>query len=129
MPVYDPTGHELLSAAAQRLGAEALAAHAEAAEVELGRGGTRLADTAFEGGTADHSRAVLAVVLQVNYRLEAGVESEVYSEQQRGDRRSTFRGGVLAGMPVVSPRAQAIVDTIITPTVSETDWPTAGGVR
>ena len=129
MPVYDPTDHELLSPAAQRLGAPALAAQADAAESVLGRGGTLLADTDFEDGTAEYDRAVLAVVYQVNYQLAAGVDAEVYGSEQRGDRQKSYRGGVLNPFPVVSPRAQAIVNTLIDPSADTSSWPAAGGVR
>jgi hypothetical protein len=129
MPTYDPTGHPLLSVEAAALSPEKLAAQADTAEAVLGRGSTYLRDTEFEAGSADYELARTAVAHQVNYQVESGIGAEVYGSQQRGGRQVGFRGGVLNPMPVVSPRAQAIVNRLIDATVSENDWPIARSVR
>lgn len=121
---YDPTGHPLLSPAAKALESTDLDAQAVAAEALLRRGPTALADTAFAAGTPEYTRAVLAVVYQVNYQLAAGVDAEVFKSLSRGERSMTYRDSML-----VSPRAQEIVDRLI-PLVADTAaWPIAGGLR
>lgn len=129
MPRYDPAGHELLTPAAKRLDPTSLSAEADTAEDLLRRGSSRLADTEFEPGTPDYKRAVRAVAYQVNYQVEAGVDGEVYGSGSRGGRQFGFRGGVLNPMPVVSPRAQAIVDGLISAQGDPGNWPIAGGLR
>jgi hypothetical protein len=123
MATYDPTGHPSLSDAANRLDPEQLIDEADLAETVLRRGPTMLADTAFEEDTAEWKRAVLAVVHQINWRVERGVEGEVYQSRSRGGRSATYRDDS------ISPTAQALVDALIPLTVDEVAWPVAGGLR
>lgn len=126
MTRYDPAGHPLLSAAAQQLSLDEIAAHAEAAVLLLGRGGRSLADTAFQFGTDEHTRAVLAVVYQVNDQVARGDDVDTLKGWSRGGRSAQYRDG-LAGM--VSQRAQALIDGLITPADVGRAWPIAAGLR
>lgn len=124
MPRYDPAAHPLLSAAASRLDTDALAAEADTAELLLGRGDTKLADTEFADPSDEYDRAVLAVVHQVNYQVASGVDAEVFTDRTRGDRRDAYRGAAL-----VSPKAQALVDGLISVSELSAAWEAAGGIR
>ena len=135
MPTFDVVGHEHLSAAAEALGETALDSHAAVAEALLdsaltATGRTALTEAPLTVGTTAHDRATLAVVWQVNFQVESGVEGEVYGSLSRGDRQFGFRGGVLNPMPTVSPRAMALARAAVgDPATTSASWPTAGGVR
>lgn len=117
MPLYDPSGHGLLSAAAARLEAPVLAEHAELAEDLLGLGGT-----AFAG--ADAGAATRAVALQVSHQVEIGIDAFVLSSSGRGARSKSYRDGDIT----VSPLAKRIVDRLIPPATSGT-WAPVGSLR
>lgn len=87
MPVYDPSGHDLLSQDAGALSSEKLAAMADLAEDLL-----RLAGTSFTGDAAE--RATRAVVLQVNLLVEreAHRSAAFIESESRGDQSVTYRG-------------------------------------
>lgn len=123
MAHYDPFEHPLLSSAALALEKEALDAQADTAELLLGRGGSMLADTAYTHGSADYDRAVLAVVHQVNFQVEAGVDAEVYTSDGRGARSASYRA------LRISPKAQLIVDALLGVEALTAAWPSAVGLR
>jgi len=123
-----PSSHALLSQAARRLSPDELEAQASAAETILARGSVALVTTDFQSGSAEHARAVNAVVYQINFQLEAGTDAEVYGTVQRGGRRIGYRGGEQNPMPAVSARAQAIIEGLIELDVSA-DFPTIGSLR
>ena len=117
MPIYDPSGHPRLSAAAQALDTapagtpDALDAEADAAEVELG-----LAGTAYTG--AEYERARLAVVLWINCQLTAtahgGSQAVGLKSESKGDQSFTY---ATAKEDDTNPcsRARAIVAGLSTP--------------
>ena len=123
---YDPTGHLLLSADAAALGNAALAAETALAVALLGNGVTTLGETDFAEGTAEYDKAVLAVVLQINYQRAAGVEAELVKSWKRGGRSMEYRDN---GTTVVSPRAQAIVSALLPFDEVAGAWAIAGGLR
>jgi hypothetical protein len=123
-----PSSHALLSQAARRLSPDELDAHALAAETILARGSVALVTKDYEAGSSEYSRAVNAVVYQINFQLEAGTDAEVYGTVQRGGRRIGYRGGEQGPMPAVSSRAQAIIDGLIDLDVAA-DFPTIGSLR
>lgn len=130
---YDVTAHPLLSDDAKQLSGGTLEAQADAAEADLDaaltdRGYEALTDGAFTTGSIEHTRATLAVVHQVNYRIEAGIKADVVGTEQRGERQMSYRGGVLNPFPVINPRAMALALTLVS-AASSTDWPTAGALR
>jgi hypothetical protein len=82
---YDVSEHGLLSDDAQALSEPELAAQNELAEVVLGL---------HEGDTytgVKETTATLAVALQVNFQVEAGVEAYVLTASSRGARSKSYR--------------------------------------
>ena len=95
-------GHALLSDAAQALGEDALSAQVEVAEqlLEL----TTLPMPV--GGAAEDSRAVLAVVTQVNYQLALGDSGGAVGSEGKGDQNTVYARNPRTGeVAAVSPAA------------------------
>lgn len=78
--------HPLLSQRAETLGEEELAAHKLVAESLLG-----LTDFTVSV-QSDCDIIDAAVVMQVNYQVEAGVEGALMQEARRGGRHIIYRG-------------------------------------
>lgn len=104
---YDVSTHGLLSPDALALEEPEFTAQNELAETILGLNGTDFEDE-------DEETALLAVALQLNYQVEAGVEAFVLVSTSRGARSKTFRDVV-----GVHPQAATIVANL--PGMSDTD--------
>lgn len=104
MALDDISGHALLSAEAAGLEPPALAEYAALAVDLLG-----LADATFDTGDPDLLKARRAVALQVNFLIEQGTDSAVYSSNSRGARSAAYR------MSLIDPRAAAIMRGLLGP--------------
>ena len=113
---YNILTHDLLSDEAQALDEGPRTAHADVAEMVLG-----IHDTNYTG--EDATRLALAVVLTVNYRLEKGLDADVYSSTSRGAVSSTYRGE--HAPPPAPLEATMIVDRV----VGYSGWPAHQGYR
>lgn len=117
-PLYDVSGHPLLSPGAAALGRDELAEHNLLAEDLLSLAGTTFADE-------DAARATRAVALQVNYQVEQGVDAAVYDVTMVGSRMLNYRDGI------VHPIALELATLLINSTVSATTtaWPAITSLR
>jgi hypothetical protein len=104
--LYPVAGHPLLSAAAAKLGAEALEAQTLVAERLLGFTGTSFTDD-------DAIEAANANALQVSYQVAMPADQSIIQSETRGSRSVTYRGATTGVMAMVNAQAQAIADGLL----------------
>lgn len=90
-----------------------LAAHQVVAETMLG-----FADEP-ELVNEDKARAEHAIALQVDYQAASGVNAFIYTQQIRGARQETFRGGGRR-MPPIHPIAKKMASKLLNTSATET---------
>ena len=112
---FDITEHPLLSPAAAALAAPTLEAQGDLAERLLGIAG------ASGLNEVQTTTATLAVVMQVNYQVEAGVDAAVYTSDGRGARSKAYRDlgvhpyarALIVTLPIAAAEASAQYDVLI----------------
>lgn len=106
---YDITANKIVKT---EVSPEELTAHQRIAERLLGFAGVaELTDTAKEEAEA-------AIATQVEYQLSAGVNAFIYSQQIRGARQETFRGGGRR-MPPIHPIAKKLATALLNTSATE----------
>lgn len=105
-----PPTHANLSTEAKALAIAdpaAIAGQALAAETMLGIAG-------LPAGADDDERAVLAVVLQINWSLGLGEEGGARRSETKGDESYSLAFGAQTGIPeALSPQAKLIADALL----------------
>lgn len=117
MARYDVSEHGLLSADAIALSTEEFGAQNDLAEMSLGLLGTDLTDT-------DEDVAMMAVALQLNFQVEAGVEAYVLLSDSQGARSRSFRDPSVTLHPTA---LKLVTDLGYGP--GDQDWNVLTGVR
>ena len=115
---YDPTGHPLLSEAAQKIHVQELVAHGELAEEVLGLRGVAL-------GTDDTEAARLAVTLQVNLQVRMPEDFGMVAAEKKGDQSVTYRGPEGFASAPIDPTAEKIAAGL----VGDENWATLVSLR
>ncbi len=115
---YDPTGHPLLSAAAQKLHVQGLLAHGQMAEELLGLRGVSL-------GTDDSEVATLAVTLQVNLQVRMPEDFGMIAAEKKGDQSIEWRGPDEFASAPIDPTAEKIADRLL----GDENWATLRSLR
>jgi hypothetical protein len=87
MATADLSTHPLLSPRAKLIDPDELTAHVLLAETLLG-----VDQLALKADDADQDKVDGAIVLQVNYQVESGVEGFLMQEARRGARHNIYRG-------------------------------------